>query len=216
VDPKEPDYLVKAVEKLKLSYVVITSVTRDDLYDGGASQFAKTVETINKYDPAVVLEVLIPDFKGSASALRTVVNSSPDVLGHNIETVASLYPKVRPKANYQYSMELLKEAKRLNGSLITKSGIMLGLGETHHEVIKVMEHLREVDCDIITIGQYLRPSLNNHPVVNFVSPEDFVEYENIGKQMGFRHIVSSPMVRSSFHAMETYLLVKQYNVIRSE
>ena len=205
-DPQEPEHIVEAVNKLGLRYVVITSVTRDDLPDGGAAQFAQAINRIHKYDPNIMVEVLIPDFTGSSSALQTVTNARPAVLNHNVETVPRLYPEVRPEANYQRSIELLKQAKLLDSELLTKSGLMLGLGESRQEVTEVMIDLREAGCDLLTIGQYLPPSLKHHKVVRYVPPEEFEECENIGKQLGFRYVASSPLVRSSFHAAEAYLL----------
>jgi lipoic acid synthetase len=185
--------------------VVITSVTRDDLPDGGASQFARTINAIHEYDSNIPVEVLVPDFKGSLSALQTVIDASPAVLNHNVETVPRLYPEVRPGANYQRSLELIQKAKLLNGKLVTKSGFMLGLGETQQEVVEVMTRLREAGCDLLTIGQYLQPSLSHHRVVRYIPPEEFKEYQNIGKEMGFTSVISGPLVRSSYHAAETYL-----------
>ena len=205
-DPEEPEHIVEAVKELGLRYVVITSVTRDDLPDGGASHFAQTITAIQSYDAKISVEVLIPDFRGSLSALQMVINASPTVLNHNVETVPRLYPEVRPQANYQRSLELLKRAKMLNGRLVTKSGLMLGLGETRREVTEVMTNLRDANCDLLTIGQYLPPSLRHHEVVRYVSPEEFEEYQNIGREMGFISVISAPLVRSSFHAAETYLL----------
>ena len=210
-DPQEPEHIVTAVKRLGLRYVVITSVTRDDLPDGGASQFSQIIKAIQEYNPNIMVEVLIPDFKGSTSALQTVIDTSPAVLNHNIETVPRLYPEVRPKADYRRSMELLKQAKLLNNGILTKSGFMLGLGEERQEVIELMADLREAGCDFLTIGQYLQPSLRHHRVMKFVPPEEFEEYGNIGKQLGFRHVVSGPLVRSSFHAAETYLLATEPN-----
>jgi lipoic acid synthetase len=204
VDPWEPDHVVEAVNKLGIRYAVITSVTRDDLPDGGASQFARTVQAIRKYDPDIITEILIPDFQGSVDALRIVVDSSPCVLGHNVETVPRLYSRVRSKADYRRSLEVLKQAKQIKDKLLTKSGLMLGLGESREEVIEVLSDLKKAGCDIITIGQYLQPSLKHEPVSKFVCPEDFMEYETVGKRMGFRQVISGPMVRSSFHAREIY------------
>ena len=205
-DPQEPEHIVTAVDKLGLSYVVITSTTRDDLPDGGASQFAQTIKAIHEYDSSIMVEVLIPDFKGSLPALQTVVDTSPAVLNHNVETVPRLYAEVRPKADYWRSIELLKQSKLLNNRILTKSGFMLGLGEIRQEVIELMADLREAGCDFLTIGQYLPPSLRHHQVMKFVPPEEFEGYANIGKQLGFRLVVSGPLVRSSFHAAEAYLL----------
>jgi lipoic acid synthetase len=205
-DPEQPEHVVAAVRKLGLRYVVVTSVTRDDLPDGGASHFAQTVEAIHNYDPDIMVEVLIPDFRGSLPALQTVIDAHPAVLNHNVETVPRLYHEVRPKANYQQSIELLKQAKLANNRLFTKSGLMLGLGETQQEVIEVMTDLRQANCDLLTLGQYLQPSLKHHRVVRYVPPEEFEEYQNLGKEMGFISVFSGPLVRSSFHAAEAYLL----------
>ena len=210
-DPEEPQHIVAAVNKLGLRYAVITSVTRDDLPDGGASQFAQTINAIHEYDSNIPVEVLIPDFKGSTSALHTVMNASPAVLHHNVETMPRLYPEVRPEANYQRSLELLEKARLLNGNFITKSGLMLGLGETRGEVIEVMTDLREAGCDLLTIGQYLQPSLSHHKVVKYIPPEEFQEYQNIGEKIGFTAVISGPLVRSSFHAAETYLSALELN-----
>jgi len=204
-DPEEPEHIVEAVKALDLRYVVITSVTRDDLPDGGASHFAQTIKAVQSYDAKISVEVLIPDFRGSLSALQTVIDASPTVVNHNVETVPRLYPEVRPQANYQRSLELLKQAKMLNHRLVTKSGLMLGLGETRREVIEVMAKLRDTNCDLLTIGQYLQPSLRHHKVVRYVPPEEFEEYQNRGREMGFISVASAPLVRSSFHAAETYL-----------
>ncbi len=204
-DPEEPDRIVQAVARLGLRYAVITSVTRDDLPDGGSSQFAQTIRAIHKYDPDIAVEVLIPDFQGSASALRTVVDACPAVLNHNVETVPRLCPEVRPQAIYQRSLDLLRQAKLLDGSLLTKSGLMLGLGESREEVIEVMTHLRQAGCDLLTVGQYLQPSLKHHKVVQYISPEEFQEYRLAGEELGFASVMSGPLVRSSFHAGETYI-----------
>ena len=204
-DSQEPEHIVTAVDKLGLRYVVITSVTRDDLPDGGAAQFAQTIKAIHEYDSNIMVEVLIPDFKGSPSALQTVIDARPAVLNHNVETVPRLYPEVRPKANYPRSLELLKQTKLLDSGLLTKSGLMLGLGESQPEVIEVMVDLKQASVDFLTIGQYLQPSLRHHEVARYVPPEEFKEYQNIGKEMGFNLVISGPLVRSSFHAAEAYL-----------
>ena len=208
VDEKEPQHLLDAVERLGLDYIVITSVTRDDLPDGGASQFARTVNILHENRDGAIVEVLIPDFRGSAEALETVVKAGPQVVNHNVETVPRLYPEVRPGADYGRSVELLYRVKRLNPKIVTKSGLMLGLGETSDEVIEVMKDLIEADCDLLTIGQYLQPSPKHHPVVRFVTTEEFSEYERIGGDMGFANIASAPLVRSSFKAAELYAKVK--------
>lgn len=204
-DPQETDHIVQAVDRLGLRYVVITSVTRDDLPDGGSFQFAQTVRAIRKYDPGIAVEVLIPDFQGSASALQTVVDASPAVLNHNIETVPRLYSEVRPQAQYRRSLDLLKQVKLLDNSLLTKSGLMLGLGESREEVIEVMADLRHAGCDFLTIGQYLQPSLQHHRLVRYIRPEDFEEYRIVGKELGFASVMSGPLVRSSFDAAEMYI-----------
>ena len=204
-DTQEPEHIAAAIDKLGLRYVVITSVTRDDIPDGGATQFVQTIRAIRKYNPNIMVEVLIPDFRGSLSALQEVTDASPTVLNHNIETVPRLYPEVRPEANYWRSIELLKQATLLNSGLSTKSGLMLGLGESRQEVLELMADLKEVGCAILTIGQYLQPSLRHHQVVRYIPPKEFEEYQNIGREMGFVSIVSGPLVRSSFHAAEMYL-----------
>jgi lipoic acid synthetase len=205
LDPQEADHVVQAVDRLSLRYVVVTSVTRDDLPDGGSSQFAQAVRAIHEYDSNIAVEVLIPDFQGSASALQTVVDASPAVLNHNIETVPRLYSEVRPLAKYRRSLDLLKQAKLLDNSLLTKSGLMLGLGESREEVVEVMADLRQAGCDLLTIGQYLQPSLEHHKLVRYIRPEEFEEYQIVGKKFGFVSVVSGPLVRSSFHAVEMYI-----------
>ncbi len=205
-DPQEPQHIVDATSTLKLSYVVVTSVTRDDLPDGGATHFARTIRAIHDYDPAIAIEVLIPDFGGSRSALETVLSARPAVLNHNLETVPRLYPVVRPEADYRRSLEVLSRGRLIGDNLLTKSGIMLGLGESQREVIELMNDLRQAGCDVLTVGQYLPPSRRHHELVRYVSPEEFVEYQTIGKDMGFRSVFSGSLVRSSFHAAESYLL----------
>ncbi|MDH4270198.1 MAG: lipoyl synthase [Dehalococcoidia bacterium] len=204
-DPQEADHIVQAVDRLGLRYVVVTSVTRDDLPDGGSSQFAQTIRAIHKYDSNIPVEVLIPDFQGSASALQTVVDASPAVLNHNIETVPRLYSAVRPQAKYRRSLDLLKQAKLLEDSLLTKSGLMLGLGESQGEVIEVMTDLRQAGCDLLTIGQYLQPSLEHHKLVRYIRPEESEEYQIVGRKLGFVSVMSGPLVRSSFNAAEMYI-----------
>ena len=205
-DSQEPERIIGAVNKLGLRYVVITSVTRDDLPDGGAFQFAQTITAIRNYDPDIKVEVLIPDFRGSSPALQTVVDVHPAVLNHNVETVPRLYPEVRPQAKYQRSLELLEQSKLLNNKILTKSGLMLGLGESKQEVIEVMTDLRQAGCDILTIGQYLQPSLRHYKLVKYIPPEEFEEYANIGEHLGFWQVVSGPLVRSSFHAAKAWHL----------
>ncbi len=208
VDGKEPQHLLEAVEKLNLSYVVVTSVTRDDLSDGGASQFVKTINMLHQKRKGVVVEVLVPDFLGSAESLRAIVEARPDVVNHNVETVPRLYSEVRPGADYGRSLELLSTVKGLNPKIATKSGIMLGLGETMGEVVGVMKDLRRANCELLTIGQYLQPSSEHHPVSRYVSPEEFSEFEGISKNLGFAGSASAPLVRSSFKAAELHAEVK--------
>jgi lipoic acid synthetase len=204
LDPLEPENIARAVTALKLNHVVITSVTRDDLSDGGAGHFARIVEAIRLSSPDVVIEVLIPDFQGSLDALKKVVDSNPHVIGHNIETVPSLYAKVRPEADYRRSLDVLRAIKPTSPDLITKSGLMLGLGETRTEVVAVLEELRSVGCDCLTLGQYLPPSPKHYPVVGYITPQEFEEYRTIGEELGFRCVFSAPSVRSSFRAAEMY------------
>ena len=203
-DETEPEKVDQAIRKMGLQYVVITSVTRDDLPDGGASLFAKTIQAIRALGPKIKVEVLIPDFQGKHSSLEIVLKECPDVLNHNIETVARLYPVVRPQAAYQRSLDLLRRSKEDYPHIPTKSGFMLGLGETHEEVLELLRNLREVECDFLTIGQYLQPRQDRLPVVRFIPPEEFEEYKRIGEEMGFKAVASSPFVRSSFHAFEMF------------
>jgi lipoic acid synthetase len=184
--------------------VVITSVTRDDLPDGGASHFARVVTAIKSENPSVIVELLVPDFQGSTEALAEVVRGCPDVINHNIETIPRLYPAVRPKADYHRSVKLLENVKSMNPNLITKSGLMLGLGEDFNEVIQVLDDLRKAGCDLVTLGQYLPPSASHYPLARYVSPEEFSEFENIGLDMGFSGIASGPFVRSSYNAASLF------------
>jgi len=199
VDWGEPMRVAEAVKTLGLRHAVITSVARDELRDGGAAIFAATIRAIRRLCPGTSVEVLIPDFKGDPEALRCVMEARPDILNHNIETVERLSPLVRPQARYHRSLELLKRAKGY-GTSLTKSGMMLGVGETIGEVERSMADLREVGCDILTIGQYLRPSHDHLPVVMYHPPEEFLKLKNIGLSMGFTHVESGPLVRSSYHA----------------
>jgi len=209
VDDTEPQRLFEASQKLDLQYIVVTSVTRDDLVDGGASQFVKVVEALREQGNGIAIEVLIPDFRGSSEALRSLVKSRPQVINHNVETVPRLYPKVRPEASYRRSLELLSEIKRLDPTITTKSGLMVGLGENGDELSGVMDDLREANCDLLTIGQYLQPSPQHHPVAAFVSPEEFLSYEHRSMEMGFAGVASAPLVRSSFKAAELYAKAKR-------
>jgi lipoic acid synthetase len=204
LDADEPLRLAEEVKRLGLRFVVVTSVTRDDLPDGGAGHFARVIEVMRRECPGVGIEVLIPDFLGSRSDLKTVADAAPEVLNHNVETVPRLYPSVRPQADYRRSLELIREAKALNPTLTTKSGLMVGLGETREEVLEVMVDLRAATCDVITIGQYLSPSAAHHPVVEYVNPEIFEKYRRDALRLGFRHAASSPFVRSSYMAEKYY------------
>ena len=204
VDVNEPQKISEAVRKLGLEYVVITSVTRDDLPDGGAKHFSDTLRAIHSDESKVKVEILIPDFQGSREALGIVLQALPDVVGHNIETVPRLYTTIRPKADYGQSLGLLKKAKDIQPDVVTKSGIMLGLGEKPEEVINVIRDLTEMGCDILTIGQYLSPSHEHASVKRYVPPEDFKHYAQAAEQMGFKAVVSGPWVRSSYHAARIY------------
>lgn len=200
VDIKEPENVAKAVEKLGLKHAVITSVTRDDLEDQGAGQFAKVVREIRKNTPKVSVELLIPDMQGNEELIDIILDSEPDILNHNVETVPELYNKVRPMAIFHRSIKVLDYSKKSKPNIKTKSGIMLGLGETKEQVIDVLKRLREVDCDMLTLGQYLQPSREHIPVVEYINPEQFYEYKEIALSMGFKRVASAPLVRSSYYA----------------
>ncbi|WP_003545145.1 lipoyl synthase [Desulfotomaculum nigrificans] len=202
VEAKEPVRVAEAVADLGLKHVVITSVTRDDLPDGGAGHFAATVREIKYLNPDTSIEVLIPDFKGDRVALRTVVEAAPDVIGHNLETVPRLYRRARAMARYDRSLQVLETCKKLNKNIFTKSGIMLGLGEQEWEVRQTLQDLRQIGCDFLTLGQYLQPTLNHIEVVEYVPPEKFNYYREMAMEMGFVRVVSSPLARSSYHAEE--------------
>ncbi|MDD5593763.1 MAG: lipoyl synthase [Candidatus Margulisbacteria bacterium] len=201
-DPEEPSRVVKSVEKLGLNYVVITSVTRDDLPDGGASHFAKIIEELRTLNSELRTEILIPDFQGSEESLKIVLDARPYVLNHNIETVPRLYSTVRPQANYERSLQLLRSAKALKAQVYTKSGFMVGLGETKEEVAAVLSDLKAAGCDIVTIGQYLPPSKAHLRPARFVTPAEFEAYKKLGEDLGCRKVESGPFVRSSYHAGE--------------
>jgi len=203
-DPQEPQRIAEAAAELCLTHVVVTSVTRDDLEDGGAFHFAATVRALKKHNPDIVVEVLIPDFQGSLAALRMVIDSNPDIINHNVETVSRLYRDVRPQADYRRSIGLLRTVKEINPEKITKSGLMLGLGEEWNEVLQVMSDLREISCDLLTLGQYLQPSGRHHPVFRYIPPEEFEDLFWEGEKMGFKAVFSAPLVRSSFHAAELF------------
>ena len=206
LDPMEPTHVAEAVRHLGLAHTVITSVNRDDLADGGSMHWAETIFRVREFNPDCKVEVLIPDFNGDEDALNNVLQARPDVLNHNTETIARLYRRVRPDAIYEQSMELLSRAAHfrdtLSRTMLTKSGIMAGLGETFEEVVDLMRDLRKASCNIMTIGQYLQPYEKRLPVERYVTPEEFAEWKKIGAAMGFKHVESSPLTRSSYHARE--------------
>ncbi|SDX90462.1 lipoic acid synthetase [Acetomicrobium thermoterrenum DSM 13490] len=200
LDPDEPRHIAEACKALGLKYVVLTCVTRDDLSDGGASHMALVVKEVKKLNPGAKVELLTSDLAGNRDALKTLLEAPLDVLAHNVETVPSLYPAVRPQADYERSLALIEMAKTIAPKVLTKSGIMVGLGETYEEVIEVMSDLISVGCDILTIGQYLQPSLSHLPVREFVPPKQYQMYEQKGLELGFKYVVAGPLVRSSYRA----------------
>lgn len=200
IDKDEGFKVAEAVKALNLNYVVITSVTRDDLYDGGASVFASTIEEIKRTNPSCKVEVLIPDLKGSLDALTEIVSAGPDVLGHNMETVRRLYPLVRPEADYEVSLGILRKVNEMDKDLLTKSGLIIGFGETLDELIETIEDISKTGCNILTIGQYLRPSKRHYQVMRFYHPKEFIKLKDIALKMGFFHVEAGPLVRSSYHA----------------
>ena len=204
LDLEEPGRLADTVEKMGLNYAVITSVNRDDLPDGGAFIFAQCVRQIHKRMPECRVELLIPDFEGNWDALETVMDSRPDTLNHNIETVRRVFSRVRPRGDYDQSLELLRRTREINSEAVTKSGMMVGLGETWDEIVETMEDLRSVDCNLLTIGQYLRPSAKHTPLVKWYTPSEFDELREVGEGLGFDHVASGPLVRSSYHADEQH------------
>jgi lipoyl synthase len=202
LDREEPERVAEAIAYLGLRFAVITSVNRDELPDGGAELFADTIRAVRRRSPGTGIEVLIPDFEGNWDALAAVMEARPDILNHNIESIERLYKTVRPQAKYWRSLELLRRAKEMDPTVVTKSGMMLGVGEELDETREAMRHLREVDCDVLTLGQYLRPSAKHIPVVRYIAPEEFARLKEDGLAMGFRHVESGPLVRSSYHADE--------------
>jgi lipoic acid synthetase len=210
LDSTEPLRLAEAVRRLKLNHVVITSVNRDDLPDGGAAQFVRCIEEIRNLSPQTTIEVLIPDLCGNWEALALILQAKPEVLNHNTETIPRLYRRVRPQGKYERSLELLKRTRELAPWIYTKSGIMVGLGETDAEVTEVMQDLRAVDCDILTIGQYLQPSQKHLGVQEFITPAQFDAWREYGESIGFLQVVSSPLTRSSYHAEQVKELMERY------
>ena len=209
-DPDEPVRIAEMVQKLNLDYVVITSVTRDDLTDEGASFFVRTVKNIRRKVPHARVELLIPDFQGNKDALRSIAEVRPDVLNHNIETVPRLYPVVRPEAVYRRSIDLLKQIVTLDSTIVTKSGLMLGLGEHPDEILNTLKDLLDAGCQLVTIGQYLQPTKANLPVERYIPPNEFDNWRNVALEMGFAEVASGPFVRSSYHAKQLYQAVKPF------
>ena len=210
LNPQEPINLAEAVKRLNLSHVVITSVNRDELADGGASQFVQCIQQIRQVSPQTTIELLIPDLCGDWEALKQILAANPEVLNHNTETIPRLYRRVRPQGDYERSLELLDKTRAIAPWVYTKSGIMVGLGETDQEVKEVMQNLRAVDCDILTIGQYLQPSAKHLGVETFVPPQQFQDWQTYGQSLGFLQVVSSPLTRSSYHAEQVQALMKLY------
>jgi lipoyl synthase len=202
LEPDEPQRVVEAVLRLKLRHVVITAVARDDLKDGGANHFAQTIKGIRSADPNIVIEVLVPDFNGREESLSEVLAAKPDIFNHNLETVERLTPAVRSRAKYRLSLSVLKRAKEIDPEVVTKSGIMLGLGESEPELFQAMDDHRESGVQVLTLGQYLRPTPQHLPVVEYISPETFETYREIGFSKGFEYVASGPLVRSSYHAAD--------------
>ena len=209
LDLSEPIRVAKSVARLNLSHVVITSVDRDDLYDGGADHFVTTILDIRKYSPNTSIEVLTPDFLKKNGALEKVINAKPDVFNHNLETVPRLYPYVRPGARYFHSLNLLAKVKEFDPNIFTKSGIMVGLGESQNEIYQVMDDMRSADIDFLTIGQYLQPTIKHHKIERFVKPDEFERYKKVALSKGFLLVSSSPLTRSSFHASEDFEKLKK-------
>jgi lipoic acid synthetase len=208
LEADEPARVAEATQRLRLRHVVITGVARDDLADGGADHFRRTIEAVRALNPATVIEVLTPDFNAREAAIDTVLAANPHIFNHNLETVRRLTPAVRSRATYDRSLSVLGQVKaKRNGTVFTKSGLMLGLGETEEELFAALADLRRVGCDLLTLGQYLQPTLKHLPVVEFVTPGKFAEYGARAREMGFRHVASAPMVRSSYHADEFSLPV---------
>ena len=212
LDLSEPIRVAKSVARLNLNHVVITSVDRDDLHDGGADHFVSTITDIRKYSPNTSIEILTPDFLKKDGALEKVINAKPDVFNHNLETVPRLYPSVRPGARYFHSLSLLAKIKEVDPNIFTKSGIMVGLGESQNEIYQVMDDMRSADIDFLTIGQYLQPTIKHHKVEKFVHPDEFDKYKKVALSKGFLLVSSSPFTRSSFHASEDFEKLKKIRI----
>ena len=216
LDPLEPSKIALATKKLNLRHVVITSVDRDDLEDGGANHFAKVIIQTRKINKKTTIEVLTPDFLRKGESYKAVVNAHPDVFNHNVETVPRLYREVRPGSRYFASVDLLKSAKKINKKIFTKSGIMLGLGETKNEVLQVMDDLLSANVDFLTIGQYLQPSAKHYPLMRYVHPDEFQQYKELALSKGFLIVASSPLTRSSYHADEDFAQIKKLRENQSQ
>ena len=214
LDPSEPQRLAEAVKRLNLNHVVITAVNRDDLLDGGASQFVSCINAVRTISQKTTIEVLIPDLCGNWEALAVILSAQPEVLNHNTETIPRLYRRVRPQGDYRRSLTLLQKTKAITPKVYTKSGMMVGLGESDQEVRQVMENLRAVDCDILTLGQYLQPTPKHLEVKEFIPPEQFEAWRIFGEAIGFLQVVASPLTRSSYHAEQVQALMKRYRAIR--
>jgi lipoic acid synthetase len=209
LEADEPQRVAEAVRRMKLKHVVITAVARDDLKDGGAEHFARTIQSIREMDSSIIIEVLVPDFHAQGDCLRTVLDAGPEIFNHNLETVERLTPVVRSRAKYRTSLEVLRRAKDIAPSIVTKSGVMLGLGETEPELFQTMDDLRAAGCQVLTLGQYLRPTPNHLPVVAFIPPETFNLYGDIARSKGFEYVASGPLVRSSYHASDFHPVVRK-------
>jgi len=210
LDPSEPERLAEAVRRMNLNHVVITSVNRDDLPDGGACQFVRCIEAVRSHSPKTTVEVLIPDLCGNWAALEIILDAGPEVLNHNTETVRRLYRRTRPQGDYDRTLELLRRSRQIAPQIYTKSGLMVGLGETDAEVREAMVDLRGVDCDILTLGQYLQPTAKHLGVVDFIPPEQFDAWKAYGESLGFLQVVASPLTRSSYHAEQVRELMERY------
>jgi lipoic acid synthetase len=208
LEEDEPERVAEAVRRMGLKHVVVTAVARDDLKDGGAEHFARTIAAIRAMDPSVIVEVLVPDFHAQTWCIQIVLDAGPDIFNHNLETVERLTPVVRSRAKYRTSLDVLRQAKALAPGIVTKSGVMLGLGEKEPELFQTMDDLREIGCQVLTLGQYLRPTANHLPVVEFISPERFEAYGEIARAKGFEHVASGPLVRSSYHAADFHPVVR--------
>ena len=208
LEEDEPQRVAEAVRRMKLKHVVITAVARDDLKDGGANHFARVIAAIREMDPSVIVEVLVPDFHAQNCCIQIVLDAAPDIYNHNMETVERLTPLVRSRAKYRTSLQVLRRAKELSAKVVTKSGVMLGLGETEPELFQTMDDLREVGCEVLTMGQYLRPTPQHLPVVEYITPGQFDCYGEIARKKGFAHVASGPLVRSSYHAADFHPVVR--------